>query len=400
MSNGQPATSNEKSASMSEKHFEPSFGKLAYLALGHFITDLYPAFLPPLLPLLVEKFQLSFTRVGLLAMVMSFSASLTQPVFGHLSDKLGGRKMIIWGPVVSGLSFSLIGLAPHYSFLILLLILGGLGISSFHPEGAALTASISDQKRTLIMSIFMLGGTVGIGIGPFLILLIIVTLGLQWSFLACLPAFITAWLLHKHAPQFEKEPSVPVSSGTSFRPPANRKTFLFGILMAIVVLRVTVVGSLTTFLPIIQNLRGFSLVVAGSSFSVFMLCGALGGLIGGYLADRVGRKKIILASFIMIIPVFLAFLYWKGPIGFIILALLGFLFFLSEPPCIVLAQELIPQRARTASSLIMGTAWGLAGFGVLGTGALADAMGIEWSLRLLLLLPVGSLALSFLLPKK
>jgi hypothetical protein len=48
----------------------------------------------------------------------------------------------------------------------------------------------------------------------------------------------------------------------------------------------------------------------------------------------------------------------------------------------------------------MGTAWGLAGFGVLGTGALADAMGIEWSLRLLLLLPVGSLALSFLLPKK
>jgi len=382
---------------MSEKNSRSPFGKVAYLALGHFITDLYPAFLPPLLPLLVEKFQLSFTRVGLLAMVLSFSASLTQPIFGHLSDKLGGRKMILWGPVVSGLSFSLIGLAPHYSFLILLLILGGLGISAFHPEGAALTASISNQKRTLIMSIFMLGGTLGIGIGPFLILLIIVTLGLEWSFLAFLPALITAWLLNKHAPQFEKEPSVPVSSVTSSKPSPNRKAFFFAILMAIVVLRVTVVGSLTTFLPIIQTLRGFSLIIAGSSFSVFMVCGAMGGLVGGYLADRVGQKKIILASFIVIIPVFLAFLYWKGPIGFIILAFLGFLFFLSEPPCIVLAQELIPQRARTASSLIMGTAWGLAGFGVLGTGALADALGIEWSLRFLLILPVGSLILSFFL---
>jgi FSR family fosmidomycin resistance protein-like MFS transporter len=131
-----------------------------------------------------------------------------------------------------------------------------------------------------------------------------------------------------------------------------------------------------------------------------MICGALGGLIGGYYADQVGRRRIILASFIAIIPAFLAFLYWKGPIGLIILAILGFLCFLSEPPCIVLAQEMIPQRAGTASSLIMGAAWGLAGFGVLGTGALADALGIEWALRFLLFLPIGSLALSLFLPQK
>ena len=81
---------------MGAKTSDSSFGKATYLALGHFITDLYPAFLPPLLPILVEKFQLSFTRVGLLAMILSFSSSWTQPVFGHLSDKLGGRNMIIW----------------------------------------------------------------------------------------------------------------------------------------------------------------------------------------------------------------------------------------------------------------------------------------------------------------
>jgi MFS transporter, FSR family, fosmidomycin resistance protein len=98
--------------------------------------------------------------------------------------------------------------------------------------------------------------------------------------------------------------------------------------------------------------------------------------------------------------VFLAFLAWKGPASFLILSLLGFLFFLSEPACIVLAQEMAPGRARTVSGIIMGMAWGLAGFGVLATGALADAFGLEWALRMLLILPVGSFILSLFLPER
>jgi FSR family fosmidomycin resistance protein-like MFS transporter len=172
----------------------------------------------------------------------------------------------------------------------------------------------------------------------------------------------------------------------------------FGLLLGVVVLRVTAVLSLTTFLPMIQKLRGFSLLAAGSSFTVFMICGALGGLAGGALADRVGRKKMIVTSLVLILPAFLAFLLWKGPASFLILSLLGFSFFLSESACIVLAQEMAPGKARTVSGIIMGMAWGLGGFGVLGTGALADAVGIEWAMRFLLLLPAGSLLCSLFLP--
>ncbi len=128
---------------MNEREAEQPFIIAMYLALGHFVIDLYAAFLPSLLPLLIDKFQLSFTSASLLATVLSLSSSMTQPVFGFLFDKLGGWKMIIWGPVVAGLSLSFLGLAPHYSVLILLLILGGLGLASFHPEAAALTTSPS-----------------------------------------------------------------------------------------------------------------------------------------------------------------------------------------------------------------------------------------------------------------
>jgi FSR family fosmidomycin resistance protein-like MFS transporter len=366
--------------------------------LGHFINDLYPAFLPPLLPLLVEKFQLTFTRAGVLATVLSFSASLTQPLFGYLADRLGGRTLILLGPLVCGVSLSFIGAVHHYPLLVFLLILGGMGGAAFHPEAAAMAASLSRGKRTLGMSIFMLGGNAGYGLGPFLILLVVSNLGLNWSFLSCLPALGLVWLLYRYAPRGEKLVAPSSASLPSVGQQMRRRLSRFGLLLGVVVLRVTAVLSLTTFLPTLQKLRGFSLLAAGSSFTVFMVCGALGGLTGGILADRVGRKKMIIASSALVLPAFLAFLVWKGPASFIILSLLGFLFFLSESACIVLAQEMAPGKARTVSGIIMGMAWGLAGFGVLGTGALADALGIEGAMGFLLLLPAGSLFISLFLP--
>ena len=385
---------------MEKNSSEPSSNRAWLFALGHFINDLYPAFLPPLLPLLVEKFQLTFTRASVLATVLSFSSSMTQPLFGYLADKLGGRTLLILGPLVGGVSLSWIGAIDHYSLLIFLLILGGMGVASFHPEAAALSAALSGRKKTLGMSIFMLGGNAGYGLGPFLILLIVTHLGMEWSFLASVPALGLAWLMYRHAPLPEKQTAAVPRSPSPGEPPRSRQLARFILLMGVVVFRVMAALSLTTFLPMIQKLRGFSLLAAGSSFTVFMACGALGGVTGGILADRVGRKKLILSSFIIIIPVLLAFLFWKGPASFLILSLLGFLFFLSEPACIVLAQEMAPGRARTVSGIVMGMAWGLAGFGVLATGALADAFGLEWALRFLLLLPTASLVFSLFLPRR
>ena len=385
---------------MSQVRAEQPLITAMYLALGHFVIDLYAAFLPPLLPLLIDKFQISFTSASLLATTLSLSSSLTQPVFGFLFDRLGGRKMIIWGPLIAGLSLSCLGLAPHYSVLILLLILGGLGLASFHPEAAAQTTLLSGQRRTWWISIFMLGGNLGYSLGPFLILPIVIHLGLEWSLLAFPPALGTAWVLRRYARPGQKVPIIHSPSNMKIESSLNRRVLGFSILLSLVVLRVTTVLSLVTFLPMVQKLRGFSLMAAGGSITVFMACGAFGGLIGGYLADRVGRRKTILASFFLVLPALSAFLYWKGPMGLFILALLGFLLYISEPSCIVLAQEMVPQQARTASGLIMGMAWGLGGGGVLGLGALADVFGIEWALRFLLLLPAGSLILSFFLPSE
>jgi FSR family fosmidomycin resistance protein-like MFS transporter len=332
-------------------------------------------------------------------MVLSFSSALTQPVFGYLSDRFGGRKFMIAGPLVAGLAFSSIGLAWDYWVILALIVVGGLGGASYHPEAAVSAVSLAGRRRTLAMAFFSLGGNIGYGLSPFFILAIVTILGFEWTLLAALPGIGMAWLLHKKAPSPERMP--PPSSSGSFSPgEANLRLNRFLVLMTVVILRITTVVSLLTFLPTIQTLRGFSLVVAGSSFTVFMLCGAAGGMTGGLLADRVGRKPLIVTSFILTLPAFFAFLFLRGPFSFLPLAVLGFLLFLSEPACIVLAQELAPHKARIASSLVMGLAWGISGLGLLGTGALADRLGIESTLVFLILLPAGALLSSLFLPKK
>jgi FSR family fosmidomycin resistance protein-like MFS transporter len=385
---------------MESRTDSPSLKKSAIFSLGHFMTDIYPAFLPPLLPLLMDKFQLSYTRASFLGMILSFSSSLTQPVFGYLSDRYGGRKFMIMGPLVAGLAFSAIGLAWDYWAILALIVIGGLGGASYHPEAAVSAVSLAGRRRTLAMAFFSLGGNLGYGISPFFILAIVTLFGFEWTPLAALPGIGMAWLLHKKAPVLEKIPLPSSAEALPTGAAANLRLNRFLVLMAVVILRITTVVSLLTFLPTVQTLRGFSLVVAGSSFTIFMLCGAAGGMTGGFLADRIGRKPLIVASFILALPVFVAFLVLRGPFSFLPLALLGFLLFLSEPACIVLAQELAPHKTRIASSLVMGLAWGIGGLGLLGTGALADRLGIENTLVVLILLPAGALLSSLFLPKK
>jgi len=374
--------------------------KVALLSLGHLVIDLYPSFLAALLPVLIDRLELSMSLASLLASVLMFSASLSQPLFGILSDRIGGKNLMFWGPVMAAAGMSFIGLLPSYAVLLPFLVLGGLGAACFHPQAAALAGHFSGPRKGLGVSVFMLGGNVGYGLGPLVILAIILGLGLKSSYLALLPAAVFLLLLDRYLPNNALPLPAARTESTAEKTVDIRDLAPFALLWLIVWLRSTAIVSLATFLPTLQTMRGLSLAAGGSSFTVFMICGAVGGFIGGALSDRVGRKSMVTLSFILVIPAFYGFLHVSQSWTFYSLAILGFFFFLGEVPCIVMAQETLPQRGGTMSALIMGFAWGMAGLGVFGTGVLADLFGIERAIAFLLWLPATALALVFFLPGK
>src|SRR5258708_6822007 len=147
-------------------HAQGAMLTLVLLSLGHFFIDLYSSALGALQPLLADKLHLSFTQAGILAGVFVFSNSVTQPVYGYLSDRFHTRMFSALAPAIAGIFVSCIGLAPGFRWLLGLVFLGGAGIASFHPQATANATAGLVRNKAQAMAIFISSGTLGLSIGP------------------------------------------------------------------------------------------------------------------------------------------------------------------------------------------------------------------------------------------
>src|SRR5207249_2201596 len=154
---------------------------------AHFLNDFHVAFLAPLLPLVVVKFNLSLALAGLLATVLTTSAALSQPVFGIVADRLRRRIFVMLGPALTVLAMGLMGLAPTYASLLALLLIAGTGTASFHPQGASTAGEASGDRRGTGLSLFVAGGELGYSLGPLIVALVVAVRGLEATWLVALP---------------------------------------------------------------------------------------------------------------------------------------------------------------------------------------------------------------------
>ncbi len=370
---------------------------VALLSAGHFMNDGYPGFVAPLLPLLMNKIGFSLTMAGALVSIQAVSTSLTQPVFGLLSDRLRRPWLVILGPLCTAIFFSSIGLVHSFSLLAALIVLGGLGTAAFHPQAASLTGRHSRGKKGLPMAFFVTAGSAGHGLGPIFILSLVTLLGLQHSWIMVIWGILISFLLWRYLPplppqQFGTEQTSPMTQRLG-----SRRSALIMIWL-LVFMRAFIIDCFIAFNPIYLHSKQFSILLAGAANTVFELSGASGQLLGGPLSDRLGRKNIILISFLGALPFFLLFLAGSGAMALLFLAVAGFILFSSVPVTIIMAQELYPNRSGAVSSLTMGFAWGVAGLFITPFAAWSDSIGLQTALtRLALILPVA-VVLTLLLP--
>jgi len=363
--------------------------RLGILTLGHFTIDSYSSFFTPLLPLLVAKLDLSLTLVGTLVALASVSSSFGQPLFGWLSDRMHRPWFAAFGPLAAAAFLSSIGLAPSYGWLVALLMLGGVGVAAFHPQAAALSSEVS-PKRGMAMAFFVTGGTLGFSIGPLFAVAVVQKFGLERTWVAAIPGLLVSILLlawfSRVRPQVRHAGALPGL--------ADLKPFLrpLSLLYFAVVCRSAVSYGFMTFLPIHLHDRGYGLSAGGLIVTVYLVCGALGGFLGGWLADRWGGRNVVVASFFGGAPLYLGFVLLPDTVGLASLVLGSFVLQTSLPVNVVMGQELSPRHASTISSLLMGAAWGLGALIIGPIGALADARGLHTALLTLAgVLAVGAI---------
>lgn len=349
-------------------------------ALGHAVDDFYPSFLAPLLPLFVDKLGLSLASAGALATLQGFTTSLVQPLFGYFADRVQRPSLMTWGLLASTIFTSLWGLAPNGVILTLLVVLGGLGVALFHPVAGVLATQIARDRRGLGMSLFVTGGTVGYGLGPLVAVLLVSQWGLPAIALAALPGILTGILLHRFTralPLRVAPRGQPLFGGLL---PSQLLPLL--LLTLVVMLRAALATTLGTFLPLYLGHRGLSLLLCGLAVSILRVAGSLGGLAGGPLSDRIGRKRILFLSFALALPFLWAFFRAEGWLALGLLATVGMVTTSSVPVSVLMAQEATPGSPGMASGVMIGFAWGLGGLAVTGVGWWGDRVGLSTALSM------------------
>jgi FSR family fosmidomycin resistance protein-like MFS transporter len=371
---------------------------LATLMLGHFTVDMYVGLLPILYPLLMERFTLDLKTVGLTSLAYSGVAAISQPFFGWIADRYGTRftgLALLW----TGLTFATIGFAPTFGILLALAALAGLGSGAFHPLGAVnASAVIPEGHRNTAMSIYVTGGTIGVASGPVVGALIFTLFGVHGTAMMIFPgAGIALWLLYEMRsialPRPDRNSSVRTWSQAPI--PTGVIAVIVGVMMA----RALTLFGIQAFIPTWYAELGYSATFYGPLATTIILASAVGAIGSGRLADRFGRRGVILWSLVASIPPLLLFTWITGPTAFISGALIGLTAASTAPLLLGMAQQLMQGRAGMASGVILGLGFVAGAIGVPLIGAIADQVGIANAMRMQVLVVVATVGLAWLLPR-
>ena len=366
--------------------------------LGHLAVDSYVGIIPVLYPVLIGRFQLNLATVGLLSLAYSGTAAISQPLFGVIADRYGTR-LTGWSLGWTALTFALVGFVPTFPLLIVVACLSGLGSGAFHPFGALDVRGLLPKRRLSAgMSIYVTAGTVGVAIGPLIGIAIFGIFGIHGTVLLLVPGVAAgAYLLWRArrlpAAVAGGQRAVPVVHGAV---PMVALAAVIGLMMS----RSWTVSVFQAFTPTWYQQMGYGPAFYGPLVTTLVLASAVGTVGCGALADRYGRKTLIIATLVLSIPAILLYTIFPGPWAFLTGILLGFLAASTQPLMLLMAQQMMATRAGLASGLVMGLGFVTAAIGIPINGAIADAIGLQKSLMTHVILVIATIGIAVLLPSE
>lgn len=365
--------------------------------LGHIWVDISQGTLPVVLPKLKEVFELSYLEVGLAVTVLNLTSSVIQPVFGYISDRFRTGWFVPAGILWTAFAMGLLGWAPNYSLVLLLVGFAGLGTAAFHPRAMMAVTLASGSRRGLGTAIFSTGGNLGFALGPVIGRFLVLGFGLYATMGLLAPAVLFAAAILLYPGDFlRRDAGGEARSRGALHEESFSIPWLSLILLCLIVtLRSWVYMSFLSYLPMFLQEQGVHLKTGSLILTVFLACGAAAGLYGGHLSDRIGRRAVIVVSMLLYPALASLMMLSSGAWLWILAGVSGAALLSSFSVTIVWAQDLLPRRIGLASGLILGLGFGTGGLGVAFSGYLADVTGLYHTLWILALVPMLGSLLAF-----
>ncbi len=398
------------------------------VCIGHLTNDVFTSMVPVLLTFLAAgMLPMSNAQIGLAVSLSQLFGAFTQPFFGILADRSGGRWIgslgLAFHVCMFTLSILMAAFTRQYWLMFVPLVIATIGSGALHPVGALHAAESIPRRSTFNMAIFFLMGQTGLALGPAIagILLDLAnpdllgrlgqTVGLNYFGIqdnltpiivlgiAAIPGFLlmsTSIPKHHEHHQQRKEREEDPANGKSQHFPV----LAFVILGLIVLLRGLGQQGSVSFVPVLFEQKGWDPAAYGTITSSYWIASALSGLVFGRLADRFDRRKVMMLSMLSSAPAFYLLPAFEGPIAFLLAIAAGGLSGGAHSLIVVLAQDLIPMRKGFASGAILGFIFGTGAIGTLIIGAVSDYIGLATTFQIVALIIALAGILSMFLPRQ
>ena len=372
------------------------------LSGGHMCVDVAQGAVPALLPFLIADRGYSYAAAAALVFAMTGASSLLQPLFGFLADRRSLPWLLPGGVVLAAIGIALAGVVHSYPLTFTAVAIAGLGVGAYHPEGARWANYVSGTRRASGMSLYSVGGNIGFALGPILVTPLVLALGLHGTVWLLMPLLAIALLLARELPRLKRfHPDRQPAAQRRAAAAAPDRWGPFARVAGIAGVRSGAYFGLQAFIPayFITHFDS-STGVANAALTTILVAGAIGTLVGGRLADRLGRRRILIACNGVLTPLILLVLVVGEPAAFALLAAVGFFTVGTFSITVVLGQEYLPNRIGVASGVTLGAAIGAGGVVAALLGVLADHVGLEPVLLTIAALPLPALALTLTLPRE
>ncbi len=378
-----------------------TFSVLIAASVCHFLNDLMQSVFTATYPVFKAGFDLTFGQIGLLTLTYQMSASILQPLIGLYTDSKPQPYSLPFAMAFSMTGLLTLSMAPTYSMLLIGGALLGVGSSIFHPETSRVARLAAGTSHGLAQSIFQMGGNLGSSIGPLLVAFIVLPRGLtslSWfAFAALMGMAVLTGISRWYANNGHAKPRVKAAT----REGALSRRQIGGALTVLTLLMLSKYFYLASFNSyyMFYLIQHFSVSPKDAQLClfVFLAAVAVGTLIGGPVGDRIGRKKVIWASILGILPFTLVLPYASLPVTIALSVVIGLVLASAFSAIVVYAQSLMPDRIGMVSGIFFGLSFGMGGLGAALLGWLADWTSVEYVYKVCSFLPLMGL-LAALLP--
>ncbi len=376
------------------------------VTISHFFADIMNSGRSLLVAVLAISLGLTNAQVGLALLLYNIGNALSQPLFGLLADRIGPRRVVIGGIGWMIFWFSLASIAGDWIALVAITV-AGIGSGAFHPSGTLVASQCSQTQRTQATSIFFMSGQLGNFVGPIIAGVVLQMMG-RPGFLVlpviALSAFASSWQWLDDDLQRQREveearttAAQPQPSSAGQRP--RQTASLLNALSLSLIIIVAGTVSLTTinFVPKLFTEMGLPEAQVGILTGLLMLGSAIGGVVGGTMADRIGGRRVVALSMLAAILPLYFYIPVEGIGRFLLLTAAGFFIGMSHSILILRAQSLFPGRRAMASGLALGFMFFSGSLGSYALGFIADLVSLSTALQWTAVLPLFAVAASFLL---